>query len=86
MTRTSRVYLIGEPVPVQNMPTIVRNDMKIPPSVTDVKDNTIFDLASANVMNGMRQDLVQSPGNNIFNKAEWITGWEKSIKFGFAAR
>lgn len=66
--------ILLEPVPVQNMPTIVRNDMKMPPSATDVKDNTIFDLASAKVMNGMRQDLVQSPGNNIFNKAEWITG------------
>lgn len=66
--------ILLEPVPVQNMPTIVRNDMKMPPSVTNVKDNTIFDLASANVMNGMRQDLVQSPGNNIFNKAAWITG------------
>jgi hypothetical protein len=77
--------ILLEPVPVQNMPTIVRNDMNIPPSVTDVKDNTIFDLASANVMNGMRQDLVQSPGNNIFNKAEWITGTTATSPSGVGA-
>jgi hypothetical protein len=36
-------------------------------------------------MNGMRQDLVQSPGNNIFNKAEWITGTTATLPSGVGA-
>ncbi|CAC5401752.1 unnamed protein product [Mytilus coruscus] len=43
------------------------------PLLPDTKSN-IFDITSPNGISGVNQDLVQSPGNNIFNRAQWIAG------------
>ncbi|XP_063437560.1 uncharacterized protein LOC134718773 [Mytilus trossulus] len=43
------------------------------PLLPDIKSN-IFDITSPNGISGVRQDLVQSPGNTIFNRAQWIAG------------
>ncbi|XP_052083767.1 uncharacterized protein LOC127721133 [Mytilus californianus] len=43
------------------------------PLLPEIKSN-IFDITSPNGISGVNQDLVQSPGNNIFNRAQWIAG------------